>query len=122
MSQYKRSDRLGEIMREEISDILYRHIKDPRINGLCSIVRVDVSDDLRYAKVSVSVMGDENQQKSTLAGLKSAANYIRREISRRIDLRYIPEMTFVLDKSIEYSIHIDQIIKEFKKENQNIDQ
>ncbi len=122
MFQYKRSDRLGEIIREEISDILFRQIKDPRINGLCSIVRVDVSDDLRYAKVSVSIMGDETQQKRTLAGLKSAANYIRREIGHRIDLRYVPEMTFVLDKSIEYSIHIDQLIKEFKKENQNIDQ
>lgn len=121
MFQYKRSDRLGEIMRKEISDILYKQIKDPRINGLCSIVRVDVSDDLRYAKVSVSIMGDESQQKNTLAGLKSATNYIRREIGHRIDLRYVPEMTFVLDKSIEYSIHIDQLIKEFKKENQNID-
>ncbi len=111
MLQYKRSDRLGDLIQREISDILHRRIKDPRI-GFCTIVRVDMSDDLRHAKIRVSIMGSESQQKSTLAGLKSASGFIRREVGRKIALRHTPEIVFVLDKSVEHSFRIAQLIEE----------
>ena len=116
MLHYKRSNRLGDLIQQEISDILHRRIKDPRI-GFCTIIRVDVSDDLRHAKVYVSIMGTENEQKSTLAGLKSANGFIRREISHRISLRYTPEIVFVLDKSVDHSIRINQLINEGQEDN-----
>ena len=115
MLHYKRSDRLGDLMQKELSDILLRQIKDPRI-GFCTILRVDVSDDLRYAKAHVSIMGTESQKKSTLKGLKSAAGFIRREIGNRISLRHTPEISFILDRSVEESLHIAKLIEEGKKE------
>ena len=117
MLQYKRSDRLGDLIQREISDILHRRIKDPRV-GFCTIMRVDVSDDLRYAKVRVSIMGTEKEQKSTLVGLKSATGFIRREIGNRIPLRHTPEIVFVLDKSVDHSLRIAQLIEEGQEENE----
>ena len=115
MLQYKRSDRLGELIQREISDILLRQIKDPRI-GFCTIIRVDVSDDLRYAKAHVSILGSESQQKSTLKGLKSATGFIRKEIGRRIALRHTPEIAFTLDESVAHSIRIAQLLAEGQQE------
>jgi ribosome-binding factor A len=114
--QYRRADRLGDLIQREISDILHRQIKDPRI-GFCTIMRVDVSDDLRHAKIRVSIMGAEDQQKNTLAGLKSATGFIRKEIGRRIALKHTPEIVFVLDRSVNHSIRIAQLIKEGQIDN-----
>ena len=111
MLDYRRADRLGDLIQREISDILQRRIKDPRI-GFCTILRVDVSRDLRHAKVFVSIMGTEYQQKDTLAGLKSATGFIRREIGNRIMLRHTPEIVFRIDRSVDHSIRIAQLIKE----------
>ena len=116
MLQYKRSDRLGDLIQREISDILHRQIKDPRV-GFCTIIRVDMSDDLRHAKVRVSLMGNETEQKNTLAGLKSATGFIRREIGSRIALRHTPEIVFVQDKSVDHSIRIAQLIADGQEEN-----
>lgn len=116
MLHYKRADRLGDLMQREISDILHRKIKDPRI-GFCTIMGVNVSDDLRHAKVRVSIMGTESQQKCTLNGLKSATGFIRREIGSRIALRHTPEIVFAIDKSIDHSFRIAQLIEEGEKEN-----
>lgn len=121
MLQYKRSDRLGDLIQREISDILHRQIKDPRI-GFCTIMRVDMSDDLRHAKARVSIMGSESQQKSTLAGLKSAGGFIRREIGRRVSLRHTPEIVFVLDKSIEHSLRIAELIDEGQFDDDQTDE
>jgi ribosome-binding factor A len=111
MLDYRRADRLGDLIQREISDILQRRIKDPRI-GFCTILRVDVSRDLRHAKVFVSIMGTEDQQKDTLAGLKSATGFIRREIGSRIMLRHTPEIVFRIDRSVDHSLRIAQLIKE----------
>lgn len=116
LQHYKRSDRIGDLIQREISDIIHRQIKDPRI-GFCTVMRVDVSDDLSHAKVRVSIMGSESEQKSTMIGLKSASNYIRREIGRRIELRIVPELVFVLDKSVDHSIRIAQLIKEGEEDD-----
>lgn len=117
MAQRRRPGRLSELMQEELSDILRRQIKDPRIAEFCTIMRVDLSDDLRHAKVLVSIMGNESQQKSTIIGLKNATGFIRREVGQRIGLRYTPELSFALDKSVDYSFEIDQLIRDFYKDN-----
>jgi len=111
MLDYRRANRLGDLIQREISDILQRRIKDPRI-GFCTILRVDVSRDLRHAKVFVSIMGTQDQQKDTLAGLKSATGFIRREIGHRIMLRHTPEIVFRIDRSVDHSLRIAQLIKE----------
>ncbi|MBD3182535.1 30S ribosome-binding factor RbfA [Candidatus Poribacteria bacterium] len=118
MLHYKRSDRLGDLIQREISDILHKQIKDPRI-GFCTVMRVDVSDDLRHAKVRVSIMGSENQQERSLEGLKSAKNFIKKEIGNRIALKHIPELVFVLDHSVDYSLRIDKLIKEEHKKDKS---
>lgn len=110
-----RLDRISEEIKKEISDILRQGIKDPRVSAMSSIVDVKTTPDLRFAKVFVSVLGDEKQKQDTVKGLKSAAGYIRRELADRIDLRYTPELVFELDISIEHGASINKILGEIKK-------
>lgn len=102
----------GEVMRELAAVI--RELKDSRIPLMTSVVSVNVTSDLRYAKAYISVMGDESVQKKAMEGLKSAAGYIRREMGKRVDLRYTPEFVFELDRSIEHGSHIDKLLKEIQ--------
>ena len=102
----------GEVMRELASVI--RELKDSRIPLMTSVVSVSVTSDLRYAKAYISVMGDETVQRKAMEGLKSAAGYIRREMGKRVDLRYTPEFVFELYKSIEHGSHIDKLLKEIQ--------
>ncbi len=106
-----RATRVAEAIKEEISDILAHHIKDPRI-GFASVVDVFVSQDLRYAKVYISVLGDDSAKEGTRQGLASAQGFIRSEIARRIRLRHVPEISFVLDDSIERGDRISRLLKE----------
>ena len=85
---------------------------------MASILRVDVSGDLRYAKVYVSVLGDERERASTIAGLSRAAGFIRKGLGRVLTIRYIPELNFILDTSIEYSVDISKKIMEIKKQQE----
>lgn len=105
----------GEVCRE-LANII-RELKDARIPMMTSVVSVSVTNDLRYAKAYISVMGDENTQKKALEGLKSAAGYVRREIGKRIDLRYTPEFIFELDHSIEHGAHIEKLLKSVNRPN-----
>lgn len=105
----------GEVQRE-LSQLISREIKDPRINPMTSVVAVEVSPDLKHAKVYISVLGDEESQKNTLAGLKSAAPYIRGQLARTINLRNTPELTFILDQSIEYGVNMSHLIEEVNKD------
>ena len=116
MLDYKRTDRIGALMQREISDILQRQIKDPRV-GFCTVTHVEVSSDLRHAKVHVSIMGDETQHQSSMAGLKNAAGFIRREIGQRLSLRYTPEIRFIRDKSVDYILTVDKLLKEIETED-----
>ncbi|MGN1115062.1 MAG: 30S ribosome-binding factor RbfA [Candidatus Ornithomonoglobus sp.] len=102
----------GEVMRELASVI--RELKDSRIPLMTSVVAVHVTNDLRYAKAYISVMGDENTKKKAMEGLNSAAGFIRRQIGKRVDLRYTPEFIFELDNSIEHGSHIDKLLKNIK--------
>lgn len=115
MHQYRRTDRIGDQIRSEIADIIVRRLKDPRV-GFVTVTSVEVSEDLRHAKVFVSILGDEKTQSETMNGLKSAAGFIRGEIGRRIRIKFNPEIIFKLDKSIEEAAHILGILEEIKKE------
>ncbi|MBW2056026.1 MAG: 30S ribosome-binding factor RbfA [Deltaproteobacteria bacterium] len=112
---FKRAERVGDLIRREISEMLIRGIKDPRI-GLVTITRVRISDDLRVAKVYFSVMGGEEERERNLQGLESARGFIKREMGKRVRLRYVPEIVFRYDPSLEYADHIDRLIKEIRKE------
>jgi len=111
----QRTERLGEEIRKEISRILRDEVKDPRISTMASIVKVEVTRDLRYAKIYVSVLGSPEEAENTMEGLQSASGYIRRELGRCLQIRYIPQLNFVLDSSIEYSVEIAKKINEIKQ-------
>ena len=98
----------GEVMRE-LANII-RNLKDSRIPLMTSVVKVSVTNDLRYAKAYISVMGDDETKKKAMDGLKSAAGFIRREIGKKIDLRYTPEFIFELDSSIEHGARIEELL------------
>ncbi|MBQ9608616.1 MAG: 30S ribosome-binding factor RbfA [Lachnospiraceae bacterium] len=101
----------GEVQRE-LSRIISREIKDPRIAPMTSVTSVNVTPDLKFCKAFISVLGDEDKAKETLAGLESANGFIRHELARSINLRNTPEITFVLDNSIEYGINMSKKIDE----------
>ncbi len=111
MTSY-RADQVGEQVREEIMSIIRRDLKDPRI-GFVSITAVRMSPDLRQARVRVSVLGTQDEQKASMRGLISAKGLIRHELGRRLqNLKFSPELRFELDPSIEYSVHISKLLKE----------
>ena len=105
----------GEVQRE-LSRIISREIKDPRISPMTSVVDVVVTPDLKFCKAYISVMGEEEEQQNTLAGLKSAEGYIRRELAHRVNLRNTPEITFILDDSIAYGAAMSKKIAELHVE------
>ena len=106
----------GEVQRE-LSNIIRGEIKDPRINPLTSVVAVEVAPDLKTCKAYISVLGDEESQKNTLTGLRSAEGYIRRELARTINLRNTPEIRFILDQYIEYGVNMSKLIDNVNKES-----
>ena len=97
----RRIDRVNELLRSEISHLITREIKDPRVAGVISITEVIASSDLRSARVYVSVMGRVEQRQEALHGIRSAASFLRRELRNRVNLRHTPHLTFLLDDSIE---------------------
>ncbi|MBE7030895.1 MAG: 30S ribosome-binding factor RbfA [Ruminococcaceae bacterium] len=106
----KRIERICEEVKRELSGII-RELKDPRLKkNMISVVAVDVTPDLKYAKAHVSVMGEDAEKQAVLAALKSAAGFVRHEISERLDLRITPQFTFVLDNSVDYGMRIDQLL------------
>lgn len=107
----------SEVLRE-LSNIIRKDIKDPRINPMTSVVSVDVAPDLKTCKAYISVLGDEQSQKDTLAGLVSAEGYIRRQLARTVNLRNTPEIKFVIDQSIEYGVKMSRLIDEVTKKDE----
>lgn len=104
-----RPQRVAGLLKQEIYQIIFRQLKDPRIKSL-TITKVSLSKDLKFAKVFVSVLGNEQEKNEVLAGLKQATGFIRHELRRQLSLRYIPQLSFWLDESIAYSIRITQLI------------
>lgn len=115
----ERVRKINEEIRRIVSDIIRYDIKDPRVGGMVSIVRVDTSRDLRYAKLYISVMGGADDGARTIEGLEKAAGFIRRELGRQMSAYYVPELKFLLDDSIEYSIGISQKINELHKDEED---
>ena len=97
----RRIDRVNELLRTEISHLIAREIKDPRVAGVISVTEVIASSDLRSARVYISVMGQQHDRQLALEGIRSAASFLRRELRERVNLRHTPHMTFMLDDSIE---------------------
>ena len=111
----KRSDRVADSIRKEISEMLVKTIKDPRI-GFITLTRVTVSEDCRLAKVYYSVVGTPEQKRQSMEGMNSAKGYIRRELGHRMKLKYTPELVFQFDPSIEYAIHMGELIHHLQEE------
>ena len=108
----RRIDRVNELLRSEISFLISRQIKDPRVAGVISITEVTASSDLRSARVFVSVMGKENDRREALEGIRSAASFLRRELRERVNLRHTPHLTFLLDDSIEEGDRVLRLIED----------
>ncbi len=111
---FKRAERVSDQMKQEIADILMRKIKDPRI-GFVTITDVEVTDDLKNAKIFVSAYGDSKEK--TLAGLKSASAFIRIELGRRMRLKSVPELLFRYDNTVEQGAHIMELLRDIERED-----
>ena len=105
----RRQRQVAELLHQEISLLLQRQVRDPRL-GFVTVTDVDVTPDLRLATVYVSVMGGDDEVKQTLDGLKSATGFFRRKLGSTLSLRFMPELSFRLDKSLEQGLHIDQLL------------
>ncbi len=109
----QRPDKIAASIREIVSDLMLRRLKDPRI-GFASIVNVEVNRDLSIAKVYVSVLGSDEEKARTMEGLKSAQGLVRSEVSKALGIRHAPEIHFILDKGIEHSLRVSKLISEIK--------
>ena len=120
MSNQLRIEKLQELIKQETSKMLLYDIKDPRI-GFVTVTDVEMTGGLREAKIFVSIMGNEEQIKDTMKGLQSALGFVRREIGKRIRLRFTPEISFAPDKSLDYSEHIQKILLQIERERDTIE-
>lgn len=122
MKNNNRITRINDEIMKEISQILRAEVKDPRIGVMTSVIRVDTTQDLKYCKVYVSVLGNEEDKKNVMEGLKNANGFIRHLIAERVNLRYTPELIFKLDDSVEYAVRMTKLIDEISKENTKTDE
>ena len=106
---YQRIDRISEEVRREVDAIIREELGDPRIGGTFSVTRAEVTGDLRYAKIYVSVLEDDRRDE-LMEALKSARGFIRRALGKRMIIRYSPELIFISDKNIEYGVHIAKVL------------
>ncbi len=110
----RRQIQVGDEIKQIVSVLLQRELKDPRI-GFVTVTGVQVTQDLKYARIHVSVMGSPEEQRATMDALASARGFIRREIASRMDIRFVPEIQFRLDKGVEYSDQIARLLNELKE-------
>ena len=111
MPAYDRIDRISEEIRRNVDKIIREDVRDPRIDGTWSLVRAEATRDLRYCKVRISIL-EEDLRGDMMKALRSAAGFVRRTLGHRMDLRYVPEISFELDTNIEYAAKINRILKE----------
>jgi ribosome-binding factor A len=111
--------RINDEIMKELSNILRSDLKDPRIGIVTSVSKVDTTNDLKYCKVYISILGDDEKRKEVMDVIKGASGYIRSLIARRINLRITPEFTFKLDDSLDYSFKIDKILKDIHESEKN---
>ncbi len=120
MNSFQRIDRISEEVRREVDAIIREELGDPRIGGTFSITRAEVTGDLRYAKIYVSVLEDDRRD-DLLEALKSAKGFIRRSLGKRMIIRYSPELIFISDKNIEYGVHIAKVLADAAKAEEKAD-
>ena len=111
--EYKRADRVGDLILKELAELLLRKVKDPRLADI-TLTDVKVSPDLRHARVFYSLLGDDERKAEAVVGLQSATGFVKRELSKRLHLRRIPDIEFCLDSSLEYGSHIDRLLTELE--------
>ncbi len=110
-----KNTRINGEVQKELSRLISMELKDPRIDPMTSVVSVEVAPDLKTAKVYISVLGDEESRKATCEGLRSAAPFLRSQLAHSINLRNTPELTFVMDQSIEYGVRMSKLIDDVNK-------
>ncbi len=109
----RRVERVSQEIRDEIATMIGRELKDPRI-GFVTVTRVELTPDLRFARVFVSVLGDKSQQEKSLEGLRQASGFVRREVGRRLRMRLTPDVQFVYDKGVDATARVASILDEVK--------
>jgi len=114
--------RVNNEVMHELSNIIRNEIKDPRISPLTSVVAVEVTPDLKYCKAYISVLGDEKAGKDTIEGLKSAEGFVRKKLASTVNLRNTPNISFILDQSIEYGINMSKLIDEVNSNRSDADE
>jgi len=117
----RRTERVNDTIQVELSDLIKRRVKDPKICQLTSVTQVITSADLKHARVFISVMGSKDEKNETLKHLKSAAGYLRTKLSQRLTMRYTPELIFEQDDSIERGAHLLELIDQVCTEEDHID-
>lgn len=117
MSEGKRSVRVADVIRREVSGMLVRSIKDPRI-GFVTVTKVSVTDDCRFARIYFSVPGTVEERERSLEGLNSARGFLRRELGKRLSLRYTPDIAFQFDPSVEYGIHMEELFRHLHQQEE----
>jgi ribosome-binding factor A len=113
---YSRSERVADLLKEEVAGMLLAEIKDPRVQGMVTIMSVRVTKDLRHATFGVSVMGDEKSQKQAMAGLRKASGFIRFTLGKRLKIKRIPELHFEMDRSLDAQEHIELLLRKIHEE------
>lgn len=116
-----KNTRINGEVQKELSRLIATEMKDPRIHPMTSVVAVEVAPDLKHAKVFISVLGDEEAREETYKGLKSAAPYMRSQLAKTINLRNTPELTFIMDQSIEYGVNMSKLIDDVNKNHKKTD-
>ena len=114
----QRTDRLNSLLKEVLSEVIRRDVRNPHVNELMTVTRVDITKDLHYAKVYISVIGTDADKVNTLAALNSAAGFIAVTSSKKMVLRYFPELTFKLDDSVEKHMRVEELLYKINQERQ----
>lgn len=115
----KRTDRLNSLLKEVISEVIRRDVRNPHVNELVTVTRVQISKDLRHAKVYISVIGTEQQKAETIDALTSAAGFIAVQSSQKVVMRYFPELVFRLDDSVDKHMRIEELLGKISKERES---
>ena len=116
MKRNNRMTRVNDEITKELANIIRGELKDPRIGVMTSVLRVETTQDLKYCKIFISVLGNDEEKKEVMKGLKSASGYIRHLLAERISLRITPELMFRLDDSVEYGIKMSKLIEQISNE------
>lgn len=115
----ERTDRLNSLLKEVISEVIHREVKNPHVTKLVTVTSVRISKDLHYAKVFISVIGSEEEKKETLAALNSAAGFIAVNASKQVTMRYFPELTFRIDDSVEKHMRLEEVFHKINQERES---